>query len=196
MRREQLGALPSTFTTDGRAGRPPASPARAGSGGGTSRTRVGVRPPNTSGKPLVSMVSRSASYSARGLLGHHPVDAVEHGAVAHRAGQPRASTTEASGAATIQATSSTASTETNAPPMSSTAPPAPAADRVPQARADPAGQRLAEHRQAEDGDQRHEHPRSPSSSNCSGEQRAELQPDQRAAEEPENDSAPMTNPCR
>jgi len=69
MRREQLGAVPSTFTTDARAVVTARELATFGSGGGTERTWVGTRPPNTSGKPRVSTVSRSALESARAWSG-------------------------------------------------------------------------------------------------------------------------------
>ena len=64
MRREQLCAMPRTLTTDRSDFFTSSEPASVGSGASTSRTRVGDRPSNTSGKPRVSTVSRSASESA------------------------------------------------------------------------------------------------------------------------------------
>src|SRR6266540_4082230 len=45
-RREQVGAVPSTFTTDARALTTAGELATFGSGGGTARTWVGTRQPN------------------------------------------------------------------------------------------------------------------------------------------------------
>src|SRR3990170_3883249 len=61
MRREQLGAEPSTLTTDWRELTTTRELASCGSGAATSRARVGDRLPKTSGKPRVSTVFRRAS---------------------------------------------------------------------------------------------------------------------------------------
>ena len=119
MRREQLGAVPSTLTTDRCAFTTTCEPASAGSGAATSRARVGARPPNTSGKPLVSTVSRSAVGQRLRLLPASPGRSPSSSALLRTALASQGSDDEPSGTATSQATSSTANSDTNAPPTSS-----------------------------------------------------------------------------
>src|SRR5690349_23976224 len=64
MRREQLGAVPSTLMTDLRELTTTWDLASAGSGAATSRALVRPRPPKTSGKPLVFSDSRRPAESA------------------------------------------------------------------------------------------------------------------------------------
>ena len=110
--------MPSTLTTDRWAAATTREPASRGSGAGTSRTRVGVRSPNTSGKPRVSTVSRSDSDSALACSGITP-SIVLTSALFFTDEASQGSDELASGTATSQATSSTATSETTAPPMSS-----------------------------------------------------------------------------
>ena len=89
---------------------------------------------------------------------------------------------EPSGAATSQATISSATTETRAPPTSSTRLAGAVVDAAAQADADPVGERLAEQREAEDGHERDDEARH-LGHELAGDQRAELQADGGAAEE-------------
>ena len=89
---------------------------------------------------------------------------------------------EPSGTATSQATSSTASSGDDRAADVVEPPAGAAGDRAPQLGAEPAGQRLAEHREPEDRDQRDDDP-DRAVGEPVGEQRTELQADQRAAEE-------------
>src|SRR6185436_13859281 len=115
MRREQLGAVPSTLTTDFFEDFTTSEPASAGSGALTSRTRVGASPSNTSGKPLVSTVSRSASDSALAWSGI-TLSTTPSTTECFTALASHGSDDEPSGAATNQTTRITATTETTAPP--------------------------------------------------------------------------------
>jgi hypothetical protein len=92
--------------------------ARAGSGAATSRAFVGVRPPNTSGKPLVSSVSRSPADSAcasSGIRSLMPPRIRLLRTSLFSAGNGE----DPSGTAISHATSSNATTDTTAPPASS-----------------------------------------------------------------------------
>ena len=118
MRREQLGAVPSTFTTDCLDFCTTCELLSAGSGAATSLARVGARPPNTSGKPLVSSVSRSAEDSACARSGMSPLIPPRI-ALLRTALFSAGNGVEPSGTAISHATSSTATSEITAPPASS-----------------------------------------------------------------------------
>lgn len=119
IRREQLGADPSTFTTERWPLLTTSEPASAGSGGSTCRAWVRRNPSKTSGKPLVSTVSRSAVESCCAWSGSTRSTTLSSALLRTEAAS-QGSEEEPSGTATSQATSSTAKSETNAPPMSST----------------------------------------------------------------------------
>ena len=183
MRREQLGAVPSTLTTDRWPLTTTCEPASAGSGGATSRARVGARPPKTSGKPLVSTVSRSAFGERLGLLRHHRVDAVEQRAVADRGGQPgQRRRAERHG---DQPGDQQHGEQRDERAADVVAPAAPARlrDRVPQVGAEPAGEGLPEHRQRRRSATSETTTRTCRPSNCSASSGPSCRPDQRAAEE-------------
>src|SRR5436305_1812123 len=118
IRREQDGAVPRSCTTGRRAWVTTAEPATAGSGAGTCRTWVGSRSPNTLGNPLVSTVRRSDSDSALASLGITVLITCSSALLRTARDSPGIGE-EPSGAATNQATSSTAMMETTEPPRSS-----------------------------------------------------------------------------
>ena len=131
MRREQLGAVPSTLTTDRldvlhhlRAGQRRVGRGHlAGVGRAPGRrTRPGSR--------WCRRVSRSAVGQRLGLLRHAPCRRRRGSALLRTALASHGSDDEPSGTATSQATSSTATSETTAPPASSTPLQRPAGDRA------------------------------------------------------------------
>src|SRR5215470_13092556 len=107
MRREHDGAEPRILRTDFCAALTTAEPASAGSGGDTGRTSVGLRSPNTLGNPLVSTVLRSASDSPLAWSGITALIPCRIALCRTERASPGIDD-EPSGAATSQATSSTA----------------------------------------------------------------------------------------
>ena len=107
------------LSTDGLA-RPTATlPASRWSGGGTVRTRVGTSGPKTSGKSYARTTSRSDPYSMR--TGRGTTSSIARIRwLSRTADDSRGYGAAASGVATIQTTSSTATAETSAPRIAST----------------------------------------------------------------------------
>ncbi len=192
MRREQLGAEPSTFTTDRLLFCTTCELASAGSGGATCRARVGARSPNTSGKPLVSTVSRNAVDRSCALSGSTWSTTVSS-ALLRTEEASHGTEEEPSGTATSQATSMTAMTEMNAPPTSSTfrpAGPVMAARRLEPSQPASACPSTARPKIAT----RETSTRVPLAVNCWAISGPTWRPSSAPRKKPENDRAPMTKP--